>query len=233
MLLRQRGQARHFQECGIEVGTHRGCLDHAPGRQRTRPLDDQWRSDSALVEPSFSGAQRKVRRGLVEAPAHQRAEPSVVGYEHDRRAIVDAEFGELVQDPTHALVRALDHRRVGCVILPQLRNRLSFGLEMLLPLGAESGRLPFEARRRFRLGLERRVHGVVGQHEEKRLGAIPLEEVERRIRQSVCEVGALRVAFEVGHVGRGEVRIFVGREVRARLPGVIHREVEVETLGIR
>ncbi len=116
------------------------------------------------------------------------------------------------------------------MVLPELGLRLVLGLESGVADRREPRSLLLVARHLLGLRLERRVDRVVRQGEKEGPVPVPLDEVERHVGQPVGEIRALRVPFEVGHIGDGPIRVLVRREVGAGLARVVHGEGEVEAL---
>ena len=143
----------------------------------SRPSHDQRNTNPALVRPSLPSAQRQIRSG--RASCIRKA--SVVGSKDDDGIFFEAQCGDLLEDPSNALVHILDHRGIRWLVLhltdwtTQIRKKLrSFLIFKQSSLG-----LVFLFQSAF--GLQRSVDGVVREIEKERLVAVLLYKSDRLI----------------------------------------------------
>ena len=121
-------------------------------------------SGALSVMPSFSES-----RPLIAAHA------AVVAGENHQRVLGQPKLIELRQDAANAFVDARDHRRVRRIVMPARRRLVLEPLDQLL------------------LRLVRRVHAEVRQVQEERLVLVPLDEIDRAVRQKIGQVLTLRI----------------------------------------
>ena len=151
------------------------------------------------------------QRGVVRVCRHLGS--AIVGEEEDERVVVEPLRFERIDDFANAGIEVIDHGqqdfpgRVGAVLV------LSFDI--------------------LDLRLERSVHGIVGQIDQERLLAVPLDEIHRFVRQTVGQVAffprplqTVRPSEERGEIGYGVVEIIV-------IPAAVIEAIELVKAPLR
>ena len=177
------------------------------GFGHARPSHNPRRPQASLVGVALAAAQ-----GRVLGRATLTVEPAVVACEDNQRAIRQPGPVKGFEQPAHGIVDAVHHGRIDGVVLP---------------LSIAQGLIPST---QILLGLNRCVHRVVRQVQQKRPVLVALDELDGFVCLAICQILSRLPRRERRDAHRQTGKLHERVEVRGRLAIVPSAVVLVEAL---